>query len=143
MVQGSPPDELFSNPLQRDPAIFGLWDKSVKRPTTDRHFCPSASTSEDHKESFLSCPPSVCADSKMRKHLESKPLVKSLPRGKKILELPDPVFTKKPVSFKETPLSTVTQLQAKLPLSQTFSEARGKLQHMSADAVPVAIHTPL
>ena len=76
-----PPDELFFNPLQKEPDTFGTWEKTMKRPTTDRYFCPSSSTSEDHKESFLSCPPSVCADPKMRKLLESKPLVKSLPGG--------------------------------------------------------------
>ena len=69
-----PPDELFYNPLQKDPDTFGTWEKTVRRPTTDRYFCPS--TSEDHKESFLSCP-SVCADPKMRKLLESKPRVNS------------------------------------------------------------------
>ena len=92
-------------------------------------FCPS-STSENHKESFLSCPPSVCVDLKMRKLLESKPLVKLFPRGKKILDLPDPVFTKKHVPFKETPLFTVTQHQAKLSLGNTaaMSQVCGGVQ---------------
>ena len=54
-----PPDDLYSNPLQKDLDTFVLWDKSIKRPTTDRLFCPSISTDEDHKESFITCPPSV------------------------------------------------------------------------------------
>ena len=110
-----PPDELFFNPLQKEPDTFGTWEKTMRRPTTDRYFCP---TSKDHKESFLSCPPSVCVDPKMRKLLESKPLDKSLPGGK-ILELPDPVFTKKHVPFKDPPLFTVTQHQAKVSLGNT------------------------
>ena len=70
-----PPDELYYDSNLRIPDTYGVWPKSVKRPTTDRHFCPKDSLSEDHKSSFLTCPPSVCLDSKMRQLLESKPLV--------------------------------------------------------------------
>ena len=67
----------------------------------------------------------------MRKLLESKPLIKSLPGGKNILELPDPLFSnKKQVPFKETPLFAVTQHQAKLSLGNTatMSQVYGGIQ---------------
>ena len=82
----------------------------------DRHFCPKDSTSEDHKAAFLTCPPTVCSDPEMRKLLESKPLVTSM-GGKKLLETPDPIFSKDQVSFKEMPLFAFTQHHAKLSLA--------------------------
>ena len=118
------PDHLSSNPLQKEPDTFGLWDKSVKRPTTDRHFCPSVSTAEDLKESFLTCPPSVCVDPNMKALLESKPLVKSISGGRKRLELPAAMFTDKNIHFKETPLFAVTQHQSKLSLGNTAAMAQ-------------------
>ena len=114
------PNNLFFNPAQRDSDTFGLWEKSVKRPTMDRHFCPSASTSEDHKESFLTYPPSICADPKMKDLLKSKPLVGFL-GGRKLLDFPDPLFEKNHTPFKEIPLFAITQHQANLSLCNTAS----------------------
>ena len=37
---------------QRIPDTYGIWGKSAKLPTMDRHFCPADSTSEDHKAAF-------------------------------------------------------------------------------------------
>ena len=38
-----PPDDLYDDPNLRVPDTYGIWSKSVKRPTTDRHFCPKDS----------------------------------------------------------------------------------------------------
>ena len=59
--------------------------------------------SVDTKASLLTCSPSVCLDSKMRLILESKPLVSSQ-GGKKVLDIPDPMFNQDKVSFKEMPV---------------------------------------
>ena len=49
---------------------FDLWQKSTKRPTTDRFFTPNEK--DETKEESLTCPPAACADLKFKKHLESK-----------------------------------------------------------------------
>ena len=103
-----PANDLFDIPWQKEKDTFGLWKKTTRRPTTDRYFCPSSS-SEEPKESFLSCPPAVYADPKLKPLLESKPLVTRLPGGKRFLELPDPVFEKGQISFQETPLFAVSE----------------------------------
>ena len=81
------PDPKSRHVMQRIPDEIGLWDAATKRPTTDRHFTPSVSSSEDTRERFLTCPPAVCADPELKVLLDSKPLVKAV-QGKKNLELP-------------------------------------------------------
>ena len=102
-------------PLQEVSDEFGLWQKSTKRPTTDRFFTPNEKDDET-KEAFLTCPPSSCADPKFRKLLESKPLVKSITGSKKYLDLPLSFFDEKRISFKEVPLFAITEHHAKLSL---------------------------
>ena len=72
------PDPRFHHPSQQTPDLIGLWDPAIKRPTTDRHFTPSTPSSEDIRERFLTCPPSVCSDPALKALLESKPLTRSV-----------------------------------------------------------------
>ena len=115
-LKDPPANDVICIPWQAKPVEFGLWKKSTKRPTSDRFFCPNQGSSDDTKESFLSCPPASCADPRFKKLLESKPLVKGIVGGKKSLELTDPVFEQDQVTFKEIPLFAVTEHQAKLSL---------------------------
>ena len=117
------PDPRFHHPSQLTPDLIGLWDPAIKRPTTDRHFTPSTPSSEDIRERFLSCPPSVCSDSALKALLESKPLTRSV-SGKKELALPGRMFNKTHVNFKETPLFAITQHQSKLALGNTAAMAQ-------------------
>ena len=115
-----PANDLYDVPWQKEKDTFGLWKKTTKRPTTDRNFCPSLDSANEPKESFLTGPPAVCAESKLIPLLESKPLVRSLPGGKRVLELPNAVFEGKcQVSFQETPLFAIAEHQSKLSLGNT------------------------
>ena len=117
------PDPRFYHPSQQTPDLIGLWDPAIKRPTTDRHFTPSTPSSEDIRERFLTCPPSVCSDPALKALLESKPLTRSV-SGKKQLALPGRMFNKTHVNFKETPLFAITQHQSKLALGNTAAMAQ-------------------
>ena len=117
------PNPISRHVMQREPDEFGLWDVSTKRPTTDRHFLPSVSSSEDTKEHFLTCPPAVCVDPDLKALFDSKPLVKSV-QGKQRLELPGNMFANDHVTFKETPLFAITQHQAKLALRNNAAIAQ-------------------
>ena len=126
------PNPISRHIMQKEPDDIGLWDASTKRPTTDRHFIPAPSTSEDTKEHFLTGPPAVCADSDLKALLDSKPLVKTV-QGKQKLELPGNMFAVDHVNFKETPLFAITQHQAKLALRNNMAVAQlcsGMMEHL-------------
>ena len=89
-----PPKKTYSSGDLKEPDSFGTWDE-LKRPTTDRFFVPKEIQDEDSSSSFLTGPPSVCAEgSKLKALLDSKPLVRNH-ENKKCLFLPDPMFTPK------------------------------------------------
>ena len=117
------PDPRYHHPVQKTADAVGFWDRAIKRPTTDRHFTPSSTSSEDIRERFLTCPPAVCSDPSLKVLLESKPLVKSV-QGKKELELPGRMFSRNLVKFKETPLFAITQHQSKLAFGNTAAMAQ-------------------
>ena len=121
--QDPPPDtEYYDSELKvRD--TFGFWDDSWKRPTTDRYFLPKEPMDEDSKANFLTAPPSICVDPKLKDLLESRPLVRNQ-EGKKCLFLPDPIFESDKVSFKEMPLFAISQHHAKLAFANTASMAQ-------------------
>ena len=69
-LRDPPANEVISIPWQAKPYEFGLWKKSTKRPTSDKFFTLKQGSSDESKESSLSCPPASCADPNFRMLLE-------------------------------------------------------------------------
>ena len=51
-LRDPPPEKVYYDSNLWIPDFFDIWSKSVKRPTTDRHFVPKDPVSEDTKDPF-------------------------------------------------------------------------------------------
>ena len=102
-LQDPPPKKEYHFGELKEPDTFGLWADSWKRPTTDRFFVPKEPEDEDSSPNYLTAPPSICVEPKLKALLESKPLVRNHD-GKKCLFLPDPMFEADSVFFTDASL---------------------------------------
>ena len=114
------PNDAISFPWQTKTDEFGLWNKSTKRSTSDRFFCPSQGSSDDSKESFLTCPPASCSDPQLKMLLDSKPLVKGIAGGKKALELSLNIRLSSPWAILQLCLKSVQASRIICPGSSTI-----------------------
>ena len=76
-LQDPPPKKEYHFGELKEPDTFGLWADSWKRPTTDRFFVPKEPQDEDSSPNYLTAPPSICVEPKLKALLKSKPLVRN------------------------------------------------------------------